>query len=291
MKADRFVNLITKWLREPDTAIKLKGVDTDRIPRQTALAAALIRAYHQVADEPRVFDDPLAVRLGGVRPRFLHELTCNEPNAQQLRMFINARSRFADEILAGAVASGCLQVVVLHSGLDTFAYRNTDASVRVFELDDPETLRWKQDRLTAEHIDVPDWVSFVPTDLAHDDIRARLGEAGFDRTRPACFVWLGGAMCVPPEAVRNVLRFIAALPAPPQLVFDYLAYRQCRTAGKAAAGPTVFTADTLQRELQTAGFDEIEQFSGHDLLSQYVAGPIADDAPADRRLVRAARFG
>lgn len=274
------------WLRGRDTPIELKGVDTDRIPRKTALAAALIRAYHQVADEPRVFDDPLAVRLGGVRPRFLHDLTCNEPDAQQLRMFINARSRFADETMAGAMASGCLQIVVLHSGLDTFAYRNTDASVRVFELDDPMTLRWKQDRLTAEHIDVPGRVQFVPTDLAHDDIGAQLAEAGFDRARPACFVWLGGAMYVPPKTVRNVLRFVAALPAPPQLVFDYLARRQCRTARE-----TAFAADALQRELQTAGFDEIEQFSGHDLLSQYVDGPIADEAPADRRLVRAARFG
>jgi methyltransferase (TIGR00027 family) len=280
-------------------------VDTDRIPRKTALVAALIRAYHQVANEPRVFDDPLAVRLGGVRPRLLHQLTCNEPHFQQLRMFINARSRFADEMLACAVASGCLQIVVLHSGLDTFAYRNADARVRVFELDDPETLRWKQDRLGAEHIEVPDWVTFVPSELARDNIGAQLAEAGFDRTRPACFAWLGGAMCVPPESVRTVLRFIAALPAPPQLVFDYLAHRQRGAAGADRTRPeqfdtaenqggpwlTVFAADTLQRELQTAGFDEIEQFSGHDLLSQYLDGPIAADAPADRRLVRAARFG
>ena len=112
-------------------------------PSRTAWATAFARAYHQIADDSRVFADPLAVRIAGVDPG---ELTpdADETTKHRRRFFIAARSRFAEDSAAAAIASGTRQIVILGAGLDTFAYRNPHPDVRVFEVDHPQTQAWKR---------------------------------------------------------------------------------------------------------------------------------------------------
>ena len=105
-------------------------------PSRTALRVALRRAAHQLVDErPLVFEDPLAVRVLG--PEYAAELRRtpvreDRPHSRALRAFIVARSRFAEDALARGVADGTTQYVLLGAGLDTFAWRNPFARVRVF---------------------------------------------------------------------------------------------------------------------------------------------------------------
>src|SRR5581483_11577933 len=108
-------------------------------PSITAQRVALRRAAHQVLDNPRVFEDPLALRIAESDERQLRDA---EPRGDRsvgsraLRAFIAARSRYAEDELARAVARGVRQYVTLGAGLDTFAYRNPhcDYSLRVFEV-------------------------------------------------------------------------------------------------------------------------------------------------------------
>ena len=89
-------------------------------PSRTAFGAAVHRAAHADLDRPVVFEDPLAWRILGVdREAVLADV----PPLSRLRFFVAVRHRFAEDVVAEAVARGARQVVVLGAGLDTFAYR------------------------------------------------------------------------------------------------------------------------------------------------------------------------
>src|SRR5580698_3190916 len=84
----------------------LSSLMQDAQPSRTAQRVALRRATHQLLDEPRVFDDPLAVAIAGESE--------SPPSAQEiysrsLRAFIAVRSRYAEDQLARAVGRGLRQ--------------------------------------------------------------------------------------------------------------------------------------------------------------------------------------
>src|SRR5580698_1979013 len=118
-------------------------------PSRTAERVALRRAEHQILDHPKVFDDPLAISIAGTR-----ESPPETPFDRLLRAFVAARSRYAEDQLASAVARGVRQYVVLGAGLDTYAYRSS-VGVRVFEVDHPATQAWKRSRLGDAGIAIP----------------------------------------------------------------------------------------------------------------------------------------
>jgi methyltransferase (TIGR00027 family) len=125
----------------------------DSRPSITALRVARRRAAHQLLDDPRVFDDPLALRIIGEAEAAGLQASAGRqdgsPLSPLLRAFFAVRSRYAEDQLALAVKRGVRQYVVLGAGLDTFAYRNPypTAALRVFEVDHPATQRWKRVQL------------------------------------------------------------------------------------------------------------------------------------------------
>ena len=90
-------------------------MQTGRASR-TALRVAIRRAAHQLIDQPRVLDDPIAVRLIG--PGFARDMErAMHPVARDFRLFMAARSRYAEDHLAAMVAQGVSQYVILGAGL------------------------------------------------------------------------------------------------------------------------------------------------------------------------------
>ena len=125
-------------------------------PSRTALRVALRRAAHQLYDSrPLVFDDPIAVRILGPHAEEVQRTPGRmasrkpRPHSVGMRAFVVARSRYAEDLLARAVAAGVTQYVVLGAGLDTFAHRNPYPDLRVFEVDHPATQRWKRELLAS----------------------------------------------------------------------------------------------------------------------------------------------
>ncbi|MFB8280106.1 class I SAM-dependent methyltransferase [Nocardia colli] len=271
-------------------------------PSRTALATAHARAYHQIAPEPRVFADPLAGPIMGLTPEELTEQTIAAAAGQDIafhrvrRLFMASRSRFAEETVAAAVADGTRQVVILGAGLDTFAYRNPDPALRVFEVDHPATQAWKRQLLADAGITVPDSLTFAPIDFESETLATGLAAAGFDRDQPAVFVWLGVVMYLTREAIRSTLGYMAEQAAPVRLVFDYIppaadaapehrAQLQARADRMAAVGEPLLsslTAAELAADLRAAGFDEVEDFSAPDLIASYVGE--AELGPEPERL-------
>ena len=68
-------------------------------PSRTALAAAGHRAAHQLLEGGQVFADPLATVILGVPATELLRSDLRAPATRGMRLFIAARSRFAEESL------------------------------------------------------------------------------------------------------------------------------------------------------------------------------------------------
>jgi methyltransferase (TIGR00027 family) len=258
-------------------------------PSRTAFAAARARALHQLADPPRVFTDPLAIPILGADAAEL--IQPDDVQSRRTQLFIALRSRFADDAIADAVATGTRQVVVLGAGLDTFGCRNPHAGVRVFEVDHPDTQVWKRARLADAGIDIPPSLVFAPVDFEHQGLGDGLLAAGFDRTSPAIFVWLGVVQYLTGEAVLATLQFIASQNACAPVVFDYreppstltgqgLAEFDARARRVADLGEpwlTFFTPNDIADTLNTIGFKTVADHTGADLYTTYTGrSPRAD---------------
>jgi len=194
------------------------------VASRTALSVALRRAAHQIYDSPVVFDDPIAVGiLGETYAEQLRRtpLRPDRPFSTALRAFLVARSRYAEDKLQQAVSRGVEQYVLLGAGLDTFAYRNPFARLRVFEVDHPATQQWKRELLQRNNIAIPNSVAYTPVDFERQSLAEELGFAGFDSHAPAFFAWLGVVPYLTLEAFRATLGFISAQRPGGGLTLDY----------------------------------------------------------------------
>lgn len=253
---------------------------------RTALSSARARAVHQVADSPPVFADPLAERIvgdDGTGP----PTTPGMP--AEVRLFMALRHRVAEDALRAAGRTG--QVVVLGAGLDTFAYRNRNPALRVFEVDLPATQLWKRQRLAQAGIDVPDTVVFCPVDFAEQTLDAALVAAGFDEGAPAFFLMLGVAPYLAREVLLDTARYVAWLPAPTDLVFDYNQpisamppHRRPALAAQAEAMARMgepwrsfFAPPDLAAELTGVGFDSVTDIGWRECLARYGLDPSLPD--------------
>lgn len=194
------------------------------LPSRTALRVATVRAVHGLLDEPIVLHDPVALPiLGRERAAALEEdpFVHNDTLSRGLRAALVVRSRFAEDEVARAYGEGVRQYVVLGAGLDTFAYRNPHAGLRVFEVDHPSTQAWKRRCLAEAGIPLPPDLTFAPVDFERDTLMAGLLAAGFDAGWPAVFSWLGVTMYLSREAVLATLGVVAGLPRGSAVTCDF----------------------------------------------------------------------
>ncbi|HEY6351493.1 MAG TPA: class I SAM-dependent methyltransferase [Candidatus Angelobacter sp.] len=257
-------------------------------PSRTAQRVALRRAAHQLWDHPRVFDDPVALKIIGVDEA--ENLARSQPAdtgaGQYLRAFITARSRYAEDQLAHAVIRGTRQYVVLGAGLDTFACRNPFAGLHVFEVDHPATQAWKRKQLESVGIAVPASLAFVPIDFEKQTLAQALELSGFKADQPAFFSWLGVTPYLVNETALAILRWVISVCSSNGIVFDYVVPRSSlgplsRVAFDllanrvAAAGePFVgfFAPLELARDLRNMGFAFIEDLDAEKINERYFTG-------------------
>jgi methyltransferase (TIGR00027 family) len=248
---------------------------------------AVRRAVHQLRDAPLVFEDALAVGiLGETYAERLREAVAEPESAysRAFRSFLAARSRYAEDHLRAAVAAGVRQYVLLGAGLDTFAYRDPYAELRVFEVDHPATQAWKRELLGRGAIPIPETVCFAPVNFETQGIGEGLESAGFDAQAPAFFAWLGVVPYLTPEAFRTTLRYIAERPAGSGVVMDYGQPRAVLSATGQAAHDALaervklsgepfqlfFTVEEMAAELRE--FTRVEDLGAAEVNARYFAG-------------------
>jgi methyltransferase (TIGR00027 family) len=259
-------------------------------PSKTAERVALRRAEHQIYDNPRVFEDPLALRIIGAEASAALAADPEEaqnPVAQRRRAFFAVRSRYAEDVLAASVRQGVRQCVILGAGLDTFAYRNpfSKLGLRVFEVDHPATQTSKRERLTTVGIAIPPELSYVPVDFEEQSVLIELEGNGFEPCRPTFFSWLGVTPYLTRAAFDATLGMISGLAAGSGVVFDFVADRRFLTPAEQIAlsrvGSSVelagepfklfFDPTKLVDDLRQLGFQHIECLDSKEMNQRYFA--------------------
>lgn len=273
------------------------------VPSRTAYEAATHRAAHQLLEHGSVHNDPLALRILGEDPDTIVQLAEAQPKRRDLRIFIAARQRFAEDALAVAVERGVRQLIVLGAGLDTFAYRNPHPYLSVFEVDRPAMQAWKRERLARADIATPPSLRFVPIDFERQTLASALSAVGFDASVPTFFTSLGVVVYLSDEATWSTLRFIARVPAGSHVVFDYsnppaalqatdAAVLSATASRMAASGEPwinyLDTASLLQR-LRAIGYDAFEDLGAVGIVARYLPGRAAPASDVGPHLLHASQ--
>jgi len=258
-------------------------------PSRTALKVAVLRAAHQLLDEPIVLDDPVALQiLGSEGEAELREnpFQYNDPTSRGLRAALVVRSRLAEDEVAQAVAAGVRQYVVLGAGLDTFAYRNpyAEEALRVFEVDHPATQQRKRQLLKEAGISLPADLIFAPLDFEHGTLAQGLADTGFRTDLRACFSWLGVTMYLKETAIMDLLSFVAAMPKGSSIIFDFrvspsilnpierASYKviEQRVAAIGEPWKSAFEPAALREQVLALGFGEVETYEPDELNRRYL---------------------
>lgn len=159
----------------------------------------------------RLFEDPWAEALAGEEGfAFLERDEALRPASPAFVV----RHRFFDDFLLARAAEGVRQVVLVGAGLDTRAFRLTwPGEVRLFELDQPSVLSYKQAVLQDAGASATCERVTVPVDL-RDDWASRLLDQGYGPEDPAVWVAEGLLFYLPEVAVHRLLDIAADLSSP-----------------------------------------------------------------------------
>ena len=278
----------------------------DGQPSRTALGAAIQRAAHQTLDDAKVFKDAFARILLGQEADALIDAVSADPAQRQMRIFMAARSRFAEDCLDAAVSRGVRQVAIVGAGLDTFSLRNPHVTLglRVFEVDHPTTQAWKRERIAEAGLAAPASLTFAPVDFERQSLAEGLVAAGFQPTQPAFFHWLGVVPYLRRDAISAILQFIASVPRS-EVVFDYseplenysperranVAAVAARTAAIGEPWLSYFDPSELSKDLHERGFQELEDLGLADIAVRYLGAPKGDaTGDAGPHVIRARRI-
>ncbi|MDQ8747574.1 class I SAM-dependent methyltransferase [Elizabethkingia miricola] len=186
----------------------------DQQPDNTAIRTALWRAFHTQADaEPYILEDTVGLQL--IAPEEGWQERPDIKYTQRLRASVVARSRYIEDIITTEIPKGTDQYVILGSGLDTFAQRNPDitSKIQIFEIDQPNTLSWKQKRLSETGFHIPENLHFVPVNFEKSSWWEQLLKAGFNIHKPAVIACTGVTLYLTRSAIKETLQHMVSLAA------------------------------------------------------------------------------
>lgn len=205
----------------------------------TAKICAFVRAWHSNKSREKIYDDYLAYDLMGKEEYdLIYDMISHGFGSfdeiltkAETEQFINeyfapiplSRIHFSEKRLKQfAEENGKIQYVICGAGSDTFSFRNDAPNIRVFEIDHPDTQRYKLEKIHDLQWNIPENVSFVPVDFEKDSMEEKLIEAGFDKNVKTFFSILGVTYYLTLDTFSETLSQIADLSAlGSEVVFDY----------------------------------------------------------------------
>jgi len=264
----------------------------------------MLRAAHLILDDdPKIFQDPLALKLSGVETEAalraalntLHadlaqRLTPDRAHALFRWMRANSmmRQRYAEDELGKALERGATQYVILGAGLDSFAYRRPDLAdvLQVFEVDHPATQQWKRVRLRELNIALPSNLTFVPVDFEQQPLADGLHVGGHRPELPTFVSWLGVTPYLTEAAVFETLQYVASLVPGSEIVFEYwlpesllddenrrrLEVFKAFAAARGEPYLSLFEPTALAARVKALGFAEAWDFGPEEATARYFAG-------------------
>lgn len=200
----------------------------------TAKLCAFVRAWHSNCVRDKVFDDYLAYDFMGkenydelndwIKANF-HLKSKEESEYFLNEMFAPiplSRILFTEKRLHDFAENGKIQYVICGAGADTFSFRNDNPDIEIFEIDHPDTRRYKLERIKELEWNIPSNVHLVSVDFERERMDSKLIEAGFDVNRKTFFCILGVSYYLSLPVFTETLKQIASVSAADSvLVFDY----------------------------------------------------------------------
>ncbi|WP_343245130.1 class I SAM-dependent methyltransferase [Streptomyces sp. SID14478] len=180
----------------------------------TAVGVAKVRARESERADA-LFRDPLAQAFATAGGRGPSSSPPPDDEADRRRraglaLSIVIRTKFLDDLLRQATASGVRQVVLLGAGMDSRAFRmDWPEGTRLFEVDTAEPLDFKASVLRRERAVARCERITVAVDL-REDWPSALAEAGHDPTEPTVWIAEGLLIYLPEDAVELLLARIGA---------------------------------------------------------------------------------
>jgi len=243
---------------------KLNELPSDRQQNEfMGLYPASQRAAHQILDNPKILEDPLALRIIGAEAESRLRLNLaqfQEPAVRAKRAAMVVRNRYAEDELARAIQRGVRQYVILGAGLDTFAYRNPFPLLRVFEVDYPATQAWKRSCLEKAAIHIPASVTFVSVDFDRQMMPDALRQSGFKSDEPTFISCIGVVRYLSRETFVSILiSIVSSMQVGSEVVFDFGPPRSLEEVlrGGALPGRTEVVCDDSSFRPLLQGFREL----------------------------------
>ena len=204
----------------------------------TAKICAFVRAWHSNLSRQKIYDDYLAYdMLGKEEYDSIYELISSgldgsqqfsrEDTEQIISEYFApiplSRIHFNESRLADFVkANGKVQYVICGAGSDTFAFRNDNEDIEIFEIDHPDTQRYKLEKIRELEWNLRPNVHYVPVDFEKERMCDKLIESGFDPNVKTFFSILGVTYYLTLDVFTDTLNQMAELSAlGSELVFDY----------------------------------------------------------------------
>ena len=213
----------------------------------TAKLCSFARAFHSNYGTDKVFDDYLAFDLmGKTQYEEMGKLIendfdlskqderywfCHKNIKQALYDYMlpiplsrisfaqKELSAFAEKYTAGGKK---IQYVICGAGMDSFAFRNTNENIQVFEIDHPDTQAYKKERIKELEWMLPRNLTFVPVDFNKDSLKEKLLENGFNPMLPTFTAILGVSYYLELNVFEQTLKIISDLTnKDSRIIFDF----------------------------------------------------------------------
>lgn len=268
-------------------------------PDHTAVRVALWRALHvQIDPPPHVIEDEIGFRLIAPGDDWRDRPDMDPEGTKYMRASIVARARFIEDLVAEELGHGVRQYVILGAGLDTFSIRRqeTAAKLKIFEIDQPATLAWKEQRMIDLGFGIPKSLRFVPVDFeTAPPWWTELTRAGFDASQPAVVACTGVTLYLTREAILATLRQIAGFAPGSKLAMTFILppdlleaeekpmLQKAEKGARSAGTPFIsfFSPGDMLALARQAGFKDVKIISGHDLARRYFAGRTDSLSPSN----------
>ena len=248
----------------------------------TALVSAFARAYHYINNDIWVFADPFAEIIltdeeySAISQNMSQGISFFAPEFRgtpeealryivdhQLAPSVLARSAFCEYAIENAVRIGCGQVVLYACGYDTFSLRNQHKELKIYELDRPEMIGDKQNRIRQIGLGLSCPVEYIGCDLSLPSWKEALTHRGFDSGKPSFGSLLGISYYLSEEEWGHLIGTISSFACEGSAIcFDYPlaedgAESQRNRALAAAAGEPMkakYSYGEMEALLSEAGF-------------------------------------
>jgi methyltransferase (TIGR00027 family) len=195
---------------------------------------SIVAAEQYLAPDRRLVQDELAfrflppglqafIRLARWSPIRNLVFTLSEKRARGVWGSVLCRKRFIDDKLKEAVTGGIQSVVNLGAGMDTRAYRSSIfGAIPLFEVDLPENIAYKREKVRKLFGEIPANVTLVPVDFDTQDLESCLTAQGFQSGAKSLFIWEAVTQYLSGAGVRKTMSFLSKAGLGSRLLFTYI---------------------------------------------------------------------